>query len=158
MGKRHSRRWGFTLVELMAVVAVLMVLVALALPRFRLFIASSRQAEAQTNLGIIATLQQSYQLRFHGTHHSGLDMGGKDKCDTDDTDEQLNQLGFRVVDCAALRYNYASTSSGGGEAENEKTLFPSKHIYPNCGSADEWTISVTRKLTNSTSVIASCHQ
>ena len=59
---RQLRWLGFSLVELMVVVAVIGILVSLALPRFRTFVARSRMAEATTNLGVIQSLQKSYML------------------------------------------------------------------------------------------------
>ena len=55
---------GFSLVELMAAVAVVAILVSLALPRYRAFIARARTSEAKTNLGIIYGLQQTYKAEF----------------------------------------------------------------------------------------------
>ncbi len=57
---------GFSLVELMAVLAVVGTLVALALPRYRLYVARGRQAEAVHNLAHINTLQKSYNLKMQG--------------------------------------------------------------------------------------------
>ena len=48
----------------MAAAAIMGILVSLALPRYRLFMARSRMAEAKTNLGIIYGLQQSYKAEF----------------------------------------------------------------------------------------------
>ena len=94
---------GFSLVELMVVVAVIGVLVSLALPRFRTFIARSRQAEAIGNLSIIHKLQQSYNVRWESLgednlYHSGLLMGlgggGSGSCAAG-TAGTKNTLGFR---------------------------------------------------------------
>lgn len=164
---RAKKIFGFTLVELMASIVVVMVLVALALPRYRLFIASSRQAEAQANLGIIATLQQSYALKYGGGGNylggppDNLDMGGVGKCDI--TANQANLLGFRVVDCSRLRYNYTThgAPNGGGSATNNSTLFSGKPIYPGCsgtGADDVWNINEQRLLQNTAKVIEKCHK
>ena len=72
---KHKKFCGFSLVELMAAVAVVSILVALALPRYRLFITSSRQAEAQSNLGIIASLQQTHQLKDGGYYTTNFKVG-----------------------------------------------------------------------------------
>ncbi len=55
------RKAGFSLVELMIVVAIIGILAALAIPRFQLFQSKARQAEARSNLVHIYTLQLSYQ-------------------------------------------------------------------------------------------------
>ena len=48
---------GFTLIELMIVVAIIGILAAIAIPNFLKFQAKSKQSEAKTNLGAIFTGQ-----------------------------------------------------------------------------------------------------
>ena len=109
------KRWlAFSLIELMAVVAIMGVLVSLALPRFRTFVARARMAEATHNLGVIQSLQKSYILYQEMLGNDGrpwccILMGrgyqGAGWC----TDIYLkNKLGFRVEDCTKLRYSYWS--------------------------------------------------
>ena len=51
---------GFTLIELMIVVAIIGILAAIAIPNFLKFQAKSKQSEAKSNLGAIFTGQVSY--------------------------------------------------------------------------------------------------
>ena len=51
---------GFTLIELMIVVAIIGILAAIAIPNFLKFQAKSKQSEAKTNLGAIFTGQLSF--------------------------------------------------------------------------------------------------
>ena len=51
---------GFTLIELMIVVAIIGILAALAIPDFMKMLAKSKQSEAKTNLGAIFTGQVAY--------------------------------------------------------------------------------------------------
>ncbi len=51
---------GFTLIELMLVVAIIGVLSSIAIPNFLDFRSKARQAEATSNLGAIFTDEQSY--------------------------------------------------------------------------------------------------
>jgi type IV pilus assembly protein PilA len=51
---------GFTLIELMIVVAIIGLLAALAIPNFIKFQAKSRQSEAKTNLKALYTAQKAY--------------------------------------------------------------------------------------------------
>lgn len=54
------KKRGFTLIELMIVVAIIGILAAIAIPNFIKFQARSKQAEARTNLKSVFTAQKSY--------------------------------------------------------------------------------------------------
>jgi len=51
---------GFTLIELMIVVAIIGILAAIAIPNFMKFQAKAKQSEAKTNLGAIYVAQVAY--------------------------------------------------------------------------------------------------
>jgi type IV pilus assembly protein PilA len=57
-GKKGKK--GFTLIELMIVVAIFGILAAIAIPNFLRFQAKSKQSEAKTNLGGIFTAEIAY--------------------------------------------------------------------------------------------------
>ena len=67
---RLLKKKGFTLIELMIVVAIIGILAAIAIPNFVRFQARSKQSEAKTNLKALFTAQKSY-------------YGEKDKYETD---------------------------------------------------------------------------
>ncbi|HZD13382.1 MAG TPA: prepilin-type N-terminal cleavage/methylation domain-containing protein, partial [Candidatus Binatus sp.] len=52
---------GFTLIELMIVVAIIGILAAIAIPNFLQYQLKSRQSEAKTNLQAIKTSEVSFQ-------------------------------------------------------------------------------------------------
>jgi type IV pilus assembly protein PilA len=60
MLSRLRSKKGFTLIELMIVVAIIGILAAIAIPNFLRFQAKSKQSEAKTNLGGIFTAQTAY--------------------------------------------------------------------------------------------------
>ncbi len=61
---------GFTLIELMIVVAIIGILAAIAIPNFLRFQAKSKQSEAKTNLGGIFTAETAY----FGEHNTFGDL------------------------------------------------------------------------------------
>jgi prepilin-type N-terminal cleavage/methylation domain-containing protein len=79
---------GFTLIELMIVVAIIGILAAIAIPNFLRFQLKSKTSEAKVNLAAIRTAEESYLAEFgnyvnaaagwwcHGLRHAGLGPGG----------------------------------------------------------------------------------
>ncbi len=60
MIRKVRSKKGFTLIELMIVVAIIGILAAIAIPNFLKFQAKSKQSEAKTNLKAIYTAETSY--------------------------------------------------------------------------------------------------
>jgi type IV pilus assembly protein PilA len=60
MFKQVHNQKGFTLIELMIVVAIIGILAAIAIPNFLTYQMKSRQSEARTNLGGIRTSELSF--------------------------------------------------------------------------------------------------
>lgn len=60
-GMQRDKEKGFTLIELMIVVAILGILAAIAIPNFMRFQAKSRQSESKTNLGAIGTTAEAFR-------------------------------------------------------------------------------------------------
>lgn len=58
---KKDREKGFTLIELMIVVAILGILAAIAIPNFMRFQAKSKQSEAKTNLGAIGVTAEAFR-------------------------------------------------------------------------------------------------
>lgn len=64
MNHRLIRRQGYTILELMVVVAILGVLAAIAIPSYSSYLQRSRTAEAVTFLGEIRQRQEAYRAEF----------------------------------------------------------------------------------------------
>jgi type IV pilus assembly protein PilA len=60
MCKQLKGQKGFTLIELMIVVAIIGILAAIAIPNFLAYQARSRQSEARTNLGAVFVSEVAY--------------------------------------------------------------------------------------------------
>ena len=151
MSKRTTKKYlfAFSLVELMAAISIVSILVSIALPRFRAFIARSRMAEATANLGILATLAQSYKIEYSTT--APVVNMGKGNCNPNNLN---NALGFRVVDCTTLRYSYYGSSFPTANSSDSE-------IYPGCSGAtypnqDMWSINEQRHLQHVRSALTVC--
>ncbi len=64
MRRFHARKGGFTLIELMIVVAIIGILAAVAIPNFALFQLRSKTGEAKVNLAAIRTAEEGYFAEF----------------------------------------------------------------------------------------------
>ena len=64
MSKLHNRRGGFTLIELMIVVAIIGILAAIAIPNFLRFQLKAKSSEGKTNLAAIRTAEESFFAEY----------------------------------------------------------------------------------------------
>jgi type IV pilus assembly protein PilA len=98
MKKLHARKGGFTLIELMIVVAIIGILAAIAIPNFLRFQLKAKTSEGKTNIAAIRTAEQSYYSEFgnyvssQGTTQ-GASLPGSSKADFDGS----TALGFDTI-------------------------------------------------------------
>jgi type IV pilus assembly protein PilA len=119
MKKMLNNKKGFTLIELMIVVAIIGILAAIAIPNFMNYQCKAKQAEAKTLLGNVRVAQEAYNAE-HDTYGSTLaSIGFAAKGDT----------------------RYSITTSGG-------STFTATATATINGNPDEWTINQDGELEN----------
>ncbi|MBF0378600.1 MAG: prepilin-type N-terminal cleavage/methylation domain-containing protein [Desulfamplus sp.] len=117
---------GFTLIELMIVVAIIGILAAIAIPNFLSYQCKAKQSEAKTNLGNIRTLQETYFTEY--------DTYGADTGD----------IKFSVQGDSRYTYLIASTSFGSGYRATAVTNLDRD------ATNDAWRINSSNDLVNGT--------
>lgn len=63
---KNKNQSGFSLIELMIVVAIIGILASIAIPNYQKFVRKSRQSEAKSTLEAIYTAEKAYQGEFGG--------------------------------------------------------------------------------------------
>jgi prepilin-type N-terminal cleavage/methylation domain-containing protein len=111
--KKHA---GFTLVEMMIVVAILGVLGAIAIPMYSSYVESSRTAEGKSNLQQLRVLQEQY-FSDNGEYAA---KGATLKYDTAATTISLPAAtaplpGFKPGAPSKLNYDYEITGAADGQ-------------------------------------------
>lgn len=66
---------GFSLIELMVVVAIIGILAAIAVPNFQRFQAKARQSEAQANLGALYSAEKAFFAEWNNYFADFRDVG-----------------------------------------------------------------------------------
>ena len=145
---KANKAAGFSLVELMVVVAIISGLIYLGMPRFRQFQATSRRAEAISTLGTLHKLQTLHQQdkeRFAEWTEAVLigNVGTTTRNCTFGTHGEVSgkkgakSLGFRPTGCESMRYGYWIIRAEKDGKENFLAIAYGKssadvRIYPAC--------------------------
>ena len=121
--KLRKKTKGFTLIELMIVVAIIGILAAIAIPNFLRYQAKSKQSEAKANLGAIFTSEVSYK--------SEKDVYGT-RANLDWSPTGNTRYAYSVTNATTTLFTAQATCSA---IDNDATI-------------DTWTIDQARVLTN----------
>jgi len=113
--KLHTRRGGFTLIELMIVVAIIGILAAIAIPNFLRFQLKAKSSEGKTNLAAIRTAEESYFAEYNvyvSANASPTDIGDNMKVPftNPDAPDGFPQLGWSPE--GNVYFNYSVATSG----------------------------------------------
>jgi len=125
--KKHRNQKGFTLIELMIVIAIIGILAAIAIPNYLNYTCKSKQSEAKANLDAIGVSQEAFHGEYdtYSASHGAIGFAQKGN----------NRYNFVTV-AASNTFASTATSIGGG-------------IKTGAGD-DVWTFNQSRTLTNTT--------
>ncbi len=123
--RQKKKATGFTLIELMIVVAIVGILAAIAIPNFMRYQAKSKQSEAKVNLRSIYTSQNTY-FGEHDTYTHSLDTLGW-------TPEGSTRYGYDIIVASFSHYTAQATANIDRDA-----------------TVDVWEITETLVLSNTT--------
>lgn len=149
---------GFTLIELMIVVAIIGILGSLALVNMQTYSYRAKRSEAHVNLQSIHVLEVTYfenSLTFIPMPPTGNGFGTPGH----PTDCNVpNDLGFKLKTCPEVRYQYSATVPANlvyvGEANS--LTGSDNTVFPGCSTADVWTVTDTRAVMNTGDGLAGC--
>ena len=91
----RKRSKGFTLIELMIVVAIIAILAAIAIPQYKKFQLKAKAAEGKTNLEAIRVAEESYAAEFDKYVECG--WAGNTAEDTTGTTTWTASNGFKSI-------------------------------------------------------------
>lgn len=168
---KEKNNQGFTLIELMIVVAIIGILTSLALPSFKTFQAKARQVESRTNLNQIYVLQEAYYVDSNSYVNFGLatDVYGYSATDTYDCDATVankRELGFRISSCTgsahsgAPRYGYfvngANATGFTATARTNGDTGAANLVTTSCPFADIATINEAKIFSRTIDSVKAC--
>ncbi|QPK03435.1 pilin [Vibrio kanaloae] len=136
MNNKRTNQKGFTLIELMIVVAVIGVLSAIAMPQYQKYVAKSEVASALSTLTGAKTNVEAYTVE-NGMFPDGGTAGQK----TDDLGIPAMPLGTASFTSAAANTGSISFTFGTSASDGVSTLVSGKTFSLTRNSTGSWNCS-----------------
>jgi len=108
------KRKGFTLIELMIVVAIIAILASIAIPQYKKFQLKAKTSEAKSNIGAIRSAEETYAAENDAYMQAGWapsDVPGAAPDPWGGDTSGFNKIGFRPAGNVYYRYGVAQGSS-----------------------------------------------
>jgi type IV pilus assembly protein PilE len=120
--KQNPTQRGFTLIELMIVVAIVGILSAIAYPSYQDYVKKARRSGAETFMVAVASKEAQYLLdnRAYTTTIADLNMPG---CPASCVPSDIaNSYSFTIVTTTPLGFTITATATGAQVADGNLTL------------------------------------
>jgi type IV pilus assembly protein PilA len=140
LAARHHWK-GFTLIELMIVVAIIGILAAIAVPNFVKFQCRSKQSEAKTNLKSMYVAQEAYRAEFD--EYVAVTACGNNGTACGSSATTGGQIGWSPKG-TKVRYNYDATVTNTAGAPE----FLGKAVGTGDVNGDTWTVNQDNQIKN----------
>lgn len=126
-----TKNKGFTLIEMMIVVAIVGILASIAYPSYQSYVERSRRSDAISILLELAQAQERFMARCG---HYASELGGTADCDDDklggetQSREEFYQLSLVLADRGAVSYTLMATPQGAQASDTECAEMTLDHL------------------------------
>jgi type IV pilus assembly protein PilA len=116
VGERRRSQRGFSLIELLVVMAILLIILSIALPRMGLAQRQAREIGALATLQTINTVQLQYQSQFWQYATSLAQLGPPAGAGSNEGAQAANLISSNLASGSTGGYNYTVTQTPSGFA------------------------------------------